>query len=70
MDQLVTDARAGTEFDARKALYTQARALLNQDVPLTFVHYELLNYATAKNVQGTQIYPSMELRFEDVWIAE
>ena len=41
---------------------------MNTEVPITFVHYELLNYATATNVLGTQIYPSMELRFEDVWI--
>ena len=68
MDQLAEAGRTETDFERRKAIYTQARALVDQDVPLTFVHYELLNYATAKNVMGTKIYPSMELRFEDVWI--
>ena len=70
MDRLAEAARTKTDFEARKALYRQARELLNTEVPLTFVHYELLNYATAKNVMGTQILPSMELRLEDVWIAE
>jgi peptide/nickel transport system substrate-binding protein len=70
MDRLAEAGRSEVEFEARKQIYTDARVLLNQDVPLTFVHYELLNYATAPNVQGTQIYPSMELRFKDVWIAE
>lgn len=70
MDKLCESGRSETDFEKRKAIYKQARELLNQDVPLTFVHYELLNYATAKNVQGTVIYPSMELRFEDVWIQQ
>jgi peptide/nickel transport system substrate-binding protein len=70
LDALIKTARTETDFDKRKATYKQIRDILNQDVPLTFVHYELLNYATAKNVQGTQIYPSMELRFEDVWISQ
>lgn len=70
IDKLITDAHSETDFDKRKALYQQIRTTLNEDVPLTFVHYELLNYATATNVQGTQILPSMELRFEDVWIKE
>jgi peptide/nickel transport system substrate-binding protein len=70
MDTLATSARTETDFETRKAMYTQARELINAEVPLTFVHYELLNYATAKNVQGTVIYPSMELRFKDVWIAD
>ncbi len=68
MDEYAESGRSETEFEARKAIYQQARTLLNEEVPLTFVHYELLNYATAKNVMGTQILPSMELRFEDVWI--
>ena len=68
MDEYAESGRSETDFEARKAIYQQARTLLNEEVPLTFVHYELLNYATAKNVMGTQILPSMELRFEDVWI--
>jgi peptide/nickel transport system substrate-binding protein len=68
MDKLAEEGRLETEFEARKATYVKARELLNTDVPLTFVHYELLNYATASNVMGTRIYPSMELRLEDVWI--
>ena len=70
MDRLAVEGRTATEFEQRKAIYKQARELLNTEVPLTFVHYELLNYATSKNVMGSQILPSMELRFEDVWIAE
>jgi peptide/nickel transport system substrate-binding protein len=68
MDKLAEEGRQGTEFEVRKATYVKARELLNTEVPLTFVHYELLNYATAPNIMGTQIFPSMELRFEDVWI--
>ena len=70
MDKFAEDARAETDFEKRKAIYKQARDLVNDEVPLTFVHYELLNYATALNVQGTQILPSMELRFKDVWIKQ
>ncbi len=70
MDELAKAAREETDFEARRAIYDQCRNLVNTDVPLTFVHYELLNYATANNVQGTVILPSMELRFKDVWIEE
>lgn len=68
MDELANAAREETDFEARKAIYDQCRNLINTEVPLTFVHYELLNYATVKAVQGTVILPSMELRFKDVWI--
>jgi len=70
MDKLEESARTETDFTKRKAMYKQVRDLVNEEVPLTFVHYELLNYATALNVQGTQILPSMELRFKDVWIKQ
>jgi peptide/nickel transport system substrate-binding protein len=70
MDKFAEDARAETDFEKRKAIYKQSRDLINDEVPLTFVHYELLNYAAALNVQGTQILPSMELRFKDIWIKQ
>ena len=40
----------------------QLRALVFDDVPLIFVHYETLNYLMRKNVTGSTINPTLELR--------
>ena len=35
-------------------------------MPLIFAHYETLNYLMRKNVAGSTINPTLELRLEDV----
>jgi len=67
-DALVAQARATTAFSARKALYGKARAIMYDDVPNIFVHYETLNYAMQPRVHGSSVLPSLELRFKNVWL--
>ena len=36
------------------------------DAPLIFTHFETINYLMRKNVTGSTINPTLELRMEDV----
>jgi peptide/nickel transport system substrate-binding protein len=67
-DALVTQAREMTDFAARKAVYAKVRKIMFDDVPNIFVHYETLNYAMQPKVHGSEVLPSLELRFKNVWL--
>jgi peptide/nickel transport system substrate-binding protein len=62
VDSLIQRAATETKLARRKALYTQLRRIVFDDVPLIFVHYETLNYLMRKNVHGSTINPTLELR--------
>jgi peptide/nickel transport system substrate-binding protein len=68
-DALVKQARTSTDFSARKALYAKVRAIMYDDVPNIFVHYETLNYAMQPRVHGSHVLPSLELEFKNVWLS-
>ena len=65
-DALIDQARTETDEAARKDLYEQARAIVWQDNPLVFAHYETINYLMNKDVVGSTVNPTLELRLEDV----
>jgi peptide/nickel transport system substrate-binding protein len=65
-DALITQAAAETNMDKRKALYSELRKIIWDDVPLLFVHYETLNYLMQKGVTGSTTNPTLELRMENV----
>jgi peptide/nickel transport system substrate-binding protein len=65
-DALIVQAAAETDTNKRKALYSQLRKLIWDDVPLLFVHYETLNYLMRKGVAGSTTNPTLELRMENV----
>ncbi len=67
-DALVRQAKQTSDFKTRKSIYAKLRAIMFEDVPNIFVHYETLNYAMQPRVQGVQVLPSLELRFKDVWL--
>jgi peptide/nickel transport system substrate-binding protein len=62
VDRLIQQAATETKQAKRKALYSQLRKIVFDDVPLIFVHYETLNYLMRKNVHGSTINPTLELR--------
>jgi peptide/nickel transport system substrate-binding protein len=68
-DDLIDQAQAETDTAKRKALYQQIRAIIADDVPITFAHYETLNYLMQKNVVGSTINPNLQLRLEGVGYA-
>jgi peptide/nickel transport system substrate-binding protein len=65
-DALIDQARAATDVAQRKSLYAQLRKIIAEDVPLTFVHYETINYFMGKNVVGSTVNPDLQLRLENV----
>jgi peptide/nickel transport system substrate-binding protein len=65
-DALIEQARTETDDAARKDLYEQARAIVWKDNPLIFAHYETINYLMNKDVVGSTVNPTLELRLEDV----
>ncbi len=66
-DALIAKAAMETNFAKRKALYRQLRKIIFNDVPLIFVHYETINYLMRKNVHGSTVNPTLELRMGNVW---
>lgn len=69
-DQALVEARFSDDMARRKELYAQALNVILNDAPVVFTHYELVNYAFTPAVQGVVILPSMDLRFEDVWLEQ
>ncbi|MEW9531954.1 ABC transporter substrate-binding protein [Microbispora sp. NPDC049125] len=66
VDALIDQAASSTDTEARKKLYAQIRAIVRDDSPLIFVHYETLNYLMQKTVTGSVVNPTLELNLEDV----
>jgi peptide/nickel transport system substrate-binding protein len=65
-DKLIDEAAAETDMAKRKALYLQLKKIIWDDVPLLFVHYETLNYLMRKDIVGSTINPTLELRMQNV----
>jgi peptide/nickel transport system substrate-binding protein len=69
-DRPLEEARFTSDQAKRKELYDQALAIILNDAPVVFTHYELVNYAFQPKAHGVTILPSMDLRFEDVWLEQ
>jgi peptide/nickel transport system substrate-binding protein len=67
VDALVAKARSSTDDAERKSLYEQIRAIVWEDAPLVFIHYETINYLMRSNVHSSTINPPLELNLGNVW---
>ena len=65
-DQLIDQARTETDEAKRLDLYKQLRQIVFEDSPIVFAHYETINYLMQKNVVGSTVNPTLELRMQDV----
>ena len=70
VDALLDSARFTVNRADRKALYAEALTTILDEAPVIFTHYELVNYAFQNDVNGVRIVPTMDLRFEDVWLSK
>ncbi|MBF6605646.1 MAG: hypothetical protein IVW53_08715 [Chloroflexi bacterium] len=68
LDQLIDQARSQTDVAKRKDLYVAIRQIVFEDAPLIFAHYETINYLMKKDVVGSTVNPTLELRLENVWL--
>ncbi|GAA2007454.1 hypothetical protein JL107_16440 [Nakamurella flavida] len=66
VDAMIDAAAAEIDEAKRKEMYTAIRAAVAEDAPITFVHYETLNYLMTTAVVGSTITPSLELNLGDV----
>ena len=67
-DALVRQAKEESDVATRKKLYARVRAIMFDEVPNIFVHYDTFNYAMQPSVHGSVLLPSLDLRFKDVWL--
>ncbi len=65
-DGLIDQARTETDTQKRFDLYKQVRQIVFEDSPIVFAHYETINYLMQKNVVGSTVNPTLELRMQDV----
>ena len=66
VDQLIDQARTETDTQKRFDLYKQIRQIVFDDSPIVFAHYETINYLMQKDVVGSTVNPTLELRLQDV----
>jgi peptide/nickel transport system substrate-binding protein len=66
VDKLIDQARTETDDQTRFGLYKQIRQIVFDDSPIIFAHYETINYLMQKNVVGSTINPTLELRMQNV----
>ncbi len=65
-DQLIDQARTETDTQKRFDLYKQLSQIVFDDSPIVFVHYETINYLMQKDVVGSTVNPTLELRMQNV----
>jgi peptide/nickel transport system substrate-binding protein len=66
VDAQIDKARTETKQSTRKKMYADLRRKIIDDAPLCFVHYETINYLMNKDVSGSSVNPTLELRMENV----
>ena len=69
-DDLIARGRVSNDEDERKQIYTDARALIFEEVPVLFTFYETPNYLMPKNVVGSTVRPNLELHFDLIGFTE
>ncbi|SDY77523.1 ABC transporter substrate-binding protein [Citreimonas salinaria] len=66
VDRLLNDARETTDEAERKALYDQARDILNEDAPLVYLYHQTWIWALDDDIEGFVPYPDGMIRLEGV----
>ncbi|QMT30635.1 ABC transporter substrate-binding protein [Alysiella filiformis] len=65
-DKLVNDARVLTDKAQREDKYKQAQVIFKEQLPWTTMAHSVVTVFTAKNVQGFEISPFGNMRFDGV----
>ncbi len=65
-DRLIDQARTETDEQTRFDLYKQLRQIVFDDSPIIFAHYETINYLMQKDVVGSTVNSTLELRMQEV----
>ncbi|NVO58536.1 ABC transporter substrate-binding protein [Rhodobacteraceae bacterium B1Z28] len=66
VDDMLNNARASTDFDARKAEYDSARDILIDDMPIVYLYHQTWIWALDSDLEGFTAYPDGMIRLEGV----
>lgn len=66
VDEMLNNARASTDFDARKVEYDNARDILAQDMPIVYLYHQTWIWALDDGLKGFTPYPDGMIRLEGV----
>ncbi len=70
VDRLLNEARTVSDDAERKELYDEARAILNEDLPIMYLYHQTWLTGLAEGVEGFTAYPDGMMRLEGVRLAE
>lgn len=70
VDRLLNGARATTDEAERKAMYAQAQAILQDELPMIYLYYQPWQYAMTAKLEGFSAYPDGMIRLAGVKLAE
>ncbi|TKT69688.1 ABC transporter substrate-binding protein [Aquamicrobium sp. LC103] len=70
IDRLLNEARTVTDQAARKKLYDEAQAILQEDMPVIYLFYLPWPFAHKAGLEGFRAYPDGMIRLADVTLAE
>ncbi|MFC0339611.1 ABC transporter substrate-binding protein [Paracoccus niistensis] len=66
VDRLLNEARTLTDPAQRKERYDAAQAILQQDLPVSYLYYQAWLYGVDAGVQGFKPYPDGMIRLQNV----
>ncbi len=70
VDELIEQARAVNDPDARKILYDEAQQIIVDEAPVSFLNYYVNQDITSSNVNGYRMHPTeMSYHLEDVTLS-
>ena len=70
VDRLLNAARETNDTDERKALYAEAQAIRNEEMPIIYLYHPSWIWALDASIDGFVAYPDGMIRLENVTMAE
>lgn len=70
VDRLLDEARRTTDLEARVDLYTQAQAILQEDVPQINLYYQPRAFGVSAKLEGFTAHPDGMIRLKDVRLVD
>lgn len=70
IDRILNAARESNDNAERQALYAEARAILNEDLPIVYLYHDTWIWALDDSVSGFVPYPDGMIRLEGVSLSE
>ena len=70
VDELLNKARSTTDPAARKAIYDEAQAILQDELPIVYLYYQPWPFAARADLKGFVAYPDGMVRLKGVSLGE